>query len=106
VDRVEGGGRVAVRLGHHQFDDRTGVSAVHRGKPGSPSPILVSSILRMNIPLPLRTAAFGLEFRGSLWVGAIAGHGAAVSAGRRRAFTLRKEGGGTVAVDPVSCASD
>jgi hypothetical protein len=82
------------------FWRRTWVSVVRRGKPGSPPRILVSSILRMTIPLPLHAAAFGLEFRGSMWVGTITVHGAAISAGRCRVFTLRKEGGDIVAVDP------
>jgi hypothetical protein len=42
---------------------RTSVSAVRRGKLGSPHRISVSSILRNAIPLPIRAAAFGVEFR-------------------------------------------
>jgi hypothetical protein len=42
---------------------RTLVSAVRRGKLGSPLRISVSSIMCNAIPLPLRAAAFGVEFR-------------------------------------------
>jgi hypothetical protein len=42
---------------------RTLVSAVRRGKLGSPLRISVSSILRNVIPLPLRAAAFRVEFK-------------------------------------------
>jgi hypothetical protein len=37
---------------------------MRRGKLGSPLRIAVSSVLRNALLLPLRTAAFGLEFRG------------------------------------------
>jgi hypothetical protein len=43
---------------------RTSVSAVRRGELGSPLQIVVSSVLRNALRLPLRTSAIGVEFRG------------------------------------------
>jgi hypothetical protein len=43
---------------------RTSVSAMRHGDLGSPLRIMVSSILRNALRLPLHTSAIGVEFRG------------------------------------------